>query len=1208
MGEKSGRSLQRSPISSDIDIFNLIDNMMGCCSSLSTVTDHDVKMTTPQNKKSDTNPETAKSTPSTTASPFDEAKSDHSRLLFALQSDVPSPKRHDFGEDHPEAPTLLVVPPDADADAAAIVIQSRIRTYLSRKRFQETRKAIVILQRSFILSRQRQRKQNAIVVTNEMDCFNNNNDDDDNAVFVTAAAASKLQALVRGVLLRARRTTIPRRQTCERSNDGTLTTTTTVLLLSEYNNTMMAVPVMTTGAPENDTVATVVEDIPGENEAFDTPLEVVEETANANSPDEGRDQNVKAVRCENYPHEEGQVSVDEMKPTKPHNQENDSQGDDSSLENIWTIVASTPTRDPQVDPCAVAHTSTHATSTKPQSTMTAMAIGFFKQDEQAVDISGHKTIDAVTSGSRVVVSSNHPPCLGNNATDGVVVKDETSDANQSKPIPGRLDETSDLSLPLLEQQVNDGPPAETGVDKGRPATTTQPPTDKDGPGVGTPEHSEFPHKATDMPIRKGSDLPLETLDKVDQGVCSFPADVSVIPIKGTESSAEMTVDPAVALSVTTGENASVDLPNNELDNVAVASLNQNSSLAPLGISGVCKLTDSAAEIAADAVATLPATANENVSADLPSSELGHVPLALLDQDVNRAPSGIPFVLTLPESTAEVAADPVVPIPMTASENVSVEVANREIGNVPLASLNHDASLALSDVSDVLNGAESTKEIAVDPVVPLPVTAGENASADSPRSELNHAPLASLDPGAISSPSDISSAVNGTESTAEIAADPMVRLPVTASANVSTHSLNSELGDAPLSLLDKNASHSASDVAGVHNLPDLSAEIAAEQVVTLPVTASENVTANSPKSELSDVGVASLDQDVISTPTNISGVLIGADSSSEIAADSPPATASTNVSTDSPNIELGDVSLASLDQHVSSSPSAVSGVLNLPQSSAEVASGEVVPITLTASDENHPSVSAHEENQSPGDETNVVETCKGEEEPATNHNASRSVQFSPDTPTTTKGTMSSTIASGRKSPKSPLQSLISRFDAGGSAFKTDLIYMPSSTSSGVLSNQGPGVESRPREGNMESSLQDKNAMLPAEAEIAKLRHLLLEQQQGEQQKLEEQKLEREKVEKRNRELEELVASLNAALETSRAESASPDLEPDGPMNEVADDTVESFLEGPVHETLPAPVKEKAAKANVHDNQSTEISQTTTPEQQQTLMEESGRMLE
>ena len=83
-----------------------------------------------------------------------------------------------------------------------------------------------------------------------------------------------------------------------------------------------------------------MEDIPGENEAFDTPLEVVEETANANSPD---DQNVKAVCCENYPHEEGLVSVDEMKPIKPHNQENNSQGDNSSLENIWTIVASTPT-------------------------------------------------------------------------------------------------------------------------------------------------------------------------------------------------------------------------------------------------------------------------------------------------------------------------------------------------------------------------------------------------------------------------------------------------------------------------------------------------------------------------------------------------------------------------------------------------------------------------------------------------------------------------------------------------------------------------------------------------------------------------------------------------------------------------------------------------------------------------------------------------
>ena len=164
-----------------------------------------------------------------------------------------------------------------------------------------------------------------------------------------------------------------------------------------------------------------------------------------------------------------------------------------------------------------------------------MTIGFFKQDEQAVDVSGHKTIDAVSSasGSRAEVSTNHPLCLGNNATDGVVVKDEMSDAKQSKPILGRLDEKSDLILSLLEQQVNDGPPAETGVDKGRPATTTQPPTNKDGPGVGTPENSEFLHEAVDMPVRKGSDVPLETLDKVDQDVCSFPADVSVIPIKGT---------------------------------------------------------------------------------------------------------------------------------------------------------------------------------------------------------------------------------------------------------------------------------------------------------------------------------------------------------------------------------------------------------------------------------------------------------------------------------------------------------------------------------------------------------------------------------------------------------------------------------------------------------------------------------------------------
>ena len=122
---------------------------------------------------------------------------------------------------------------------------------------------------------------------------------------------------------------------------------------------------------------------------FCSHLLVVVETINANGPDEEHRQNVRTVPCENKPDDVVQVSLDEMGSIKPQHKTKDSHDDDdSNLVNIWNIVAPTLTRDPQVDPRAV-HTSTHA-KIATQSTMTALAIGFFKQDE-AVDESVPKS-------------------------------------------------------------------------------------------------------------------------------------------------------------------------------------------------------------------------------------------------------------------------------------------------------------------------------------------------------------------------------------------------------------------------------------------------------------------------------------------------------------------------------------------------------------------------------------------------------------------------------------------------------------------------------------------------------------------------------------------------------------------------------------------------------------------------------------------------
>ena len=94
------------------------------------------------------------------------------------------------------------------------------------------------------------------------------------------------------------------------------------------------------------------------------------------------------------------------------------------------------------------------------------------------------------------------------------------------------------------------------------------------------------------------------------------------------------------------------------------------------------------------------------------------------------------------------------------------------------------------------------------------------------------------------------------------------------------------------------------------------------------------------------------------------------------------------------------------------------------------------------------------------------------------------------------------------------------------------------------------------------------------------------------------MEREKVEKRNRELEEQLANLKIAMEAREAERVET-------VVAIGDETVGSSLEVP---GTPAPTKVKGDKAEGNELQSTQISRTTTPEQQQTLMEESGRMLE
>jgi hypothetical protein len=94
------------------------------------------------------------------------------------------------------------------------------------------------------------------------------------------------------------------------------------------------------------------------------------------------------------------------------------------------------------------------------------------------------------------------------------------------------------------------------------------------------------------------------------------------------------------------------------------------------------------------------------------------------------------------------------------------------------------------------------------------------------------------------------------------------------------------------------------------------------------------------------------------------------------------------------------------------------------------------------------------------------------------------------------------------------------------------------------------------------------------------------------------LEREKVEKRNRELEEQLANLKIVMEAREAERLES-------VATVSDETLGSSLEVPAP---PAPTKEEGAKPEGSDIQSAQVSRTTTPEQQQTLMEESGRMLE
>lgn len=1193
MGEKSGisspscspspnHSYSRSTENNNIiDIFHVLDTVMGCCASTAVT---EPVMTTPDKATKRMNPAVLSTpkertpleqitTPSTAASmsPGDnKPMSDHSRLLFALDdSHVPSsPQRQNQNDDD-------VVP----VDDACIFLQSHIRTFLVRKRYKAALQAIVILQRWFLLllsMKQRQQQEEPNILTNEIEDLKNQK---------FAIAVLKLQALVRGVLQRQRAIGVQESQTLVDEPTVDLSTTPTSKAFDKVDDNTMAVP--TTNTPTNDAagvftevpvedvgilmemdndkggddanpvcdiddhltksapdkedcasdtvllegavvpvnqsesadhqhgdfdqvssttghdlgttnalavetnhIVTTTTEIPNQSMSLDStvssqtafnvddgvkatieikdldnPAEGAKLTR-ANGPDSGNESDHVEADHNEKPADDIRIPSDATDATIHDPASDDTnKSDDSSLENIWSIVAATPMQDPKIEPQPKRSARSKAT---PEST--ALAIGFFKQDCITAD-------DKDAAGDHIGAGSSVEP-----ETIDAELQNETADSHfkvESKTIPDGLLEIRDVSAPSEVVVVHNETetPIETSANEGVPSSV--PPT-------------------TDTDVRSARAHEDHNETQTSTESSSVP---SAPPEEGDAGTSPVLLNDKVALN---GSESAAEAPTGN------------------GVPGV-----------------LPVSSENNESATeglvMPIGEGSDLPIAPAeeaDEDVNPALADDCVVLHGAENTAVTPTEDGVPIVLPAlNENNESAFEGQvmplgERSDSLLTPADEGASPVLADDCVVLQGADTAAETPSDegPIV-LPANDENNESSH----EVQVTPL-------------------GERS----------NLPPTVAEESSL---------APAEELDQDVNPAPSDECVVLNVTASAAEPPTYEgiPIVLPTTQENNDSANEaqemPLVERSDL-------------------------SSVLTEESKPDV----------NLALSDDSAVLSDGGAPVGARPDEGA----QSAAKTPNDKGVAIVLPTTHENDASACANEQLESLDEDTevddpsisNIASSENEQEVPSNQRNTGRSVQFSPDTPTTTKATKSP-VVTGRKSPKSPLQSLISRFDAGGSAFKTGLIYPPSAP---TLSHQSPGVDTTGRLVNVEGSVQSKNAT--ADAEIAKLRQQLQEQQLAEQQKIEEHRLEREKVEKRNRELEEQLANLKTVMEEKEAQSLEA-------VTAAGDETLGSSLEVPVP---PAPTKEEGAKPEGNEIQSTQISRTTTPEQQQTLMEESGRMLE
>ena len=187
---------------------------------------------------------------------------------------------------------------------------------------------------------------------------------------------------------------------------------------------------------------------------------------------------------------------------------------------------------------------------------------------------------------------------------------------------------------------------------------------------------------------------------------------------------------------------------------------------------------------------------------------------------------------------------------------------------------------------------------------------------------------------------------------------------------------------------------------------------------------------------------------------------------------------------------------------------------------------------------------------------------------------KSVQFLPDTPTARKTTKSPNV-SAAKPPKSPLQSLISRFDAGGAAFQPDNSQAP------IAPNlfQGRATVDSTNLAAASTNVQSIDTGDKLQAERAKL-------------------------EKHMKESEEKIKELESKLEVREKQLA----ESERKRSDSAA-LVTKISETPVEPPVPTTILPAAGSVTKTPTESpSQLSQTTTPEQQQALMEESAKMLE